>query len=168
MPFLISTLLMSDLFYEPTHLNCIIILRILEVQGRGNGICVCVWRGGMHVKDIRRKEQINKSPNPSFILLAETQTLDPWVLCWRFIDQDEQKPRDWQHPEWPYDFRWSERASHSTAASKAGASAGSDKEHLWTELKRLFRDMSNGGKLDWKWPQRWLNSAHTEHFLRSD
>lgn len=54
--------------------------------------------------------------------------------------------------KWPSNLRWSERATHSTAASRSGASAQSDKEkeHRWTELKRLFWDMSKGGKLDWK------------------
>lgn len=68
------------------------------------------------------------------------------------IPRGSTEVQSWQQQEWPYDFRWSERASHSTAASKAGVSAGSDKEkeHLWAELKRLFQDMSKGGKLDWK------------------
>lgn len=47
-------------------------LRLLEVQGRANGIFCFVCE---HVKDIRRKEQINKTKTPLFILLAETQTL---------------------------------------------------------------------------------------------
>lgn len=79
-------------YFFSTHLNFIMGLRILEVQGRANGIFCFVCE---YVQDIRRKEQINKTKTPVFILLAETQTLGLQVLHWRFID-DKQKPRDWQ------------------------------------------------------------------------